>query len=82
MVFIGKVNNYMFRHKRPSSCYHNYNFAQGVSYIRLYCIVMLRSHIDTHTHTHTHTHIYIYIYVTLFEQNFNCDNPKMAETCS
>ena len=33
MVFIIKVNNYMFR---PSSGYHNYNFAQIVIYMSIY----------------------------------------------
>jgi len=35
---------------RPSSGYHNYNFAQRVSYTCLYCIVMLRSHHRTTCH--------------------------------
>jgi len=33
MVFISKVNNYMFRPKAAIFSYHNYNFAQRVSYI-------------------------------------------------
>jgi len=60
MVFISKVNNYMFRPKAAIFSYHDYNFVQRVSYIYiyiyiymcvcvcvcvcLYCILMLRSH--------------------------------------
>jgi len=33
MVFISKVNNYMFRPKAAIFIYHNYNFAQRVSCI-------------------------------------------------
>ena len=62
-LFVKQITT-RFGLKRPSSGYHDYNFAQRLSYICLYCIVILRSHIDIH--------------MTLFEQNCNCDNLKMA----
>ena len=58
MVFVSKVNNYMFRPKAAIFRLSQLQFAQRVSYITIY------HNID--------------IYMTLFEQNCNCNNLKMA----
>jgi len=45
MVFIGKVNNYMFRPKVATFRLSQLQFcSKSVIYIYIYCIVMLRSH--------------------------------------
>jgi hypothetical protein len=53
MVFISKVNNYMFRPKTE------------IFFIPI--TVLLKE-----------CHVYTDTYMTLFEQNCNCDNLKMA----
>jgi len=49
MVFISKVNNYMFRPKAAIFSYHDYNFVQRVSYIYIYvcvCVCVSILHTD------------------------------------
>ena len=41
MVFISKVNNYMFRPKAAIFSYHNYNFSQRVSHIYIYIYIYI-----------------------------------------
>ena len=86
MVFISKVNNYMSRPKAAifrlsqlqffsksviyTSILHS-DVAQQCLYLCLCCILMLNSDVEISLCN-------IDIYMTLFEQNCNCDNLKMA----
>ena len=65
MVFISKVNNYMFR---PKAAIFRLPQLQFCSKSVIYMSVL---HSDVEIS-------YIYIYMKLFEQNCNFDNPKMA----
>ena len=59
MVFISKVNNYMFRAKAAIFRLSQLQFcSKSVTYMSM--------------------SIWLDIYTTLFEQNCNCDNLKMA----
>ena len=67
MVFIGKVNDYMFRPKEAIFRLSQLQFySKSVIYI-VYEISTSPCNID--------------IYMTLFEENCNCDNMKMAALC-
>ena len=64
MVFISKVNNYMFRPKATIFRLSQLQFcSKSVIYIHMSMCVIYMS---------------IDIYMTLFEQNCKCDNLKMA----
>jgi len=64
MVFISKVNNYMFRLKAAIFRLSQLQFcSKSVIYMSMSIYICVDFYV---------------IYMTLFEQNCNCDNLKMA----